>query len=534
VCSHWSAKLTWRSFFCVTIGAFTFNTIINESSATDSDGVLISEGFVIGLKSSESRVYHYHDFYWLALIGIAGGVIGALYTKIVLKCNSVRQRFLAQRPHAKVLDALFWSLLAFIVFFYAPLAFSCEPCPAGSNCAAGSSDGSHGRRLAGGGGLSYVQHACRQHEYNELATLLTSPQEGLLKHLLERSTDGPDISIHAVGWMLLIYFIVAVLIFGIAVPAGNFIPAMTIGAALGRLIGMALGSAGLIDGDEGRYALCGAGAVLCGVTRMTLTLAAILVEITMDVDAILPLMFTLAISKIVADFISPGFDDGMIHLRHLPFLEEEPPHEFELLTARDVMGRNVVVLKEVELVGDVLAVLQRTRHSGFPVVDVGRNQKCTFFAGLIQRQQLLVLLHERVWTARQGKLPLEMQEAFYSSPMTKLTVEQLKLSDDDLVARLDLRAFMDPCPTLANELTPLRRVYWFFNQLGVRHLVVVDCREQARACSPTHPPEPPPTASCRLAHLTATFWARWSACSPARTCCRRPSRSESWPRTARS
>ena len=104
--------------------------------------------------------------------------------------------------------------------------------------------------------------------------------------------------------------------------------------------------------------------------------------------------------------ISPGFDDGMIRLRGLPFLEEEPPHEFELLTARDVMvrptttaatrtaasslvslpmhrciaqARNIVVLKEVELVGDVYAVLKRTRHGGFPVIDVGRQQRCDEF-----------------------------------------------------------------------------------------------------------------------------------------------------------
>ena len=69
----------------------------------------------------------------------------------------------------------------------------------------------------------------------------------------------------------------------------------------------------------------GAASVLGGTTRMTLTLAAILVEITMDVDAVLPLMFTLAISKIAADFISPGFDDGMIHLKHLPFLQDGTP-----------------------------------------------------------------------------------------------------------------------------------------------------------------------------------------------------------------
>ena len=54
---------------------------------------------------------------------------------------------------------------------------------------------------------------------------------------------------------------------------------MTIGAALGRLFGHLLADAGHVErANVGRFALMGAGAVLCGVTRMTLTLAAILVE----------------------------------------------------------------------------------------------------------------------------------------------------------------------------------------------------------------------------------------------------------------
>ena len=56
---------------------------------------------------------------------------------------------------------------------------------------------------------------------------------------------------------------------------------MTIGAALGRLFGHLLADAGHVErANVGRLALMGAGAVLCGVTRMTLTLAAILVEVT--------------------------------------------------------------------------------------------------------------------------------------------------------------------------------------------------------------------------------------------------------------
>ena len=37
---------------------------------------------------------------------------------------------------------------------------------------------------------------------------------------------------------------------------------------------------------------------------------------------------------------------------------------------------------------------------------------------------------------------------------------------------------MDPCPIVVNELMPLRRVYKLFNTIGLRHLAVVDCREQ--------------------------------------------------------
>lgn len=71
-------------------------------------------------------------------------------------------------------------------------------------------------------------------------------------------------------------------------------------------------------------------------------------KVTHDVGALLPLMWTLAIAKLSGDLVSPSFDHGMMHLRRLAYLEEEPPHEFEMLTTRDVMARNVIVLKEVK------------------------------------------------------------------------------------------------------------------------------------------------------------------------------------------
>ena len=57
-------------------------------------------------------------------------------------------------------------------------------------------------------------------------------------------------------------------------------------------------------------------------------------------------------------------------------------------------------------------------------------------------------------------------------------IASLKLTDADKAAAIDLRPFMDPSPYVVNELMTLRRVYRLFNEIGVRHLTVVDCREQ--------------------------------------------------------
>jgi len=161
------------------------------------------------------------------------------------------------------------------------------------------------------------------------------------------------------------------------------------------------------------------------------------------------------------------------------------------------MARSVVVLRETERVGDIIALLKRTKHNGFPVVDPGRHQRCTFFAGLILRRQLLVLLHERVWEAQaKGEWMAKesrnrfvdcrgrwMEKETHSAYVDELThtnevIAALKLSDADKAATIDLRPFMDPSPYVVNELMQLRRVYRLFNEIGVRHLAVVDCREQ--------------------------------------------------------
>ena len=54
----------------------------------------------------------------------------------------------------------------------------------------------------------------------------------------------------------------------------------------------------------------------------------------------------------------------------------------------------------------------------------------------------------------------------------------VQLSKAEREAKLDLRPYMDPSPYVVTELVSLRRVYRLFNEIGVRHLAVVDSREQ--------------------------------------------------------
>ena len=114
--------------------------------------------------------------------------------------------------------------------------------------------------------------------------------------------------------------------------------------------------------------------------------------------------------------------------------------------------------------------------------------------GTILRRQLKLLLKLRVW---EGNLaPHKLQEAYVGgmmvgmppSPELRLASDYdghnprpsaaaggaLYLSEEDLEATINLRRYMDPAPFAMVARTPLPRVYRLFNEIGARHLVVIN------------------------------------------------------------
>lgn len=98
---------------------------------------------------------------------------------------------------------------------------------------------------------------------------------------------------------------------------------MVVGGLLGRLVGhlmqwvvlrfpnspvfgeCAAHASGASCITPGVYALIAAGSTMCGVTRLSITLAVILFELTGSLDYILPFSLAILVAKWTADFIEP-------------------------------------------------------------------------------------------------------------------------------------------------------------------------------------------------------------------------------------
>jgi chloride channel 3/4/5 len=107
--------------------------------------------------------------------------------------------------------------------------------------------------------------------------------------------------------------------FGCKVPSGIIIPAMDAGALFGRMVGQLVPNI-----SPGIFAMVGSAAFLAGVSRMTVSLAVIMFELTGEVNFIPPFMIAILTAKWVADAISAdGVYDLAQHLQGHPFLEAE-------------------------------------------------------------------------------------------------------------------------------------------------------------------------------------------------------------------
>ena len=164
--------------------------------------------------------------------------------------------------------------------------------------------------------------------------------------------------------------------------------------------------------DPGVFAMVGAGAFMAGVSRLTLSLAVIVMEMTNEVHFLLPLLIAIMVAKWVADALEHALYHSLLEFKNVPFLPSEPfgGTTLDMLAVRDIMCQGpVICVKEVrqcacmapfsaptdqfvhpqtETLINATNTLRKTKFHAFPVVRP--SSEGDVFVGMITREHLTV------------------------------------------------------------------------------------------------------------------------------------------------
>ncbi|XP_070580621.1 H(+)/Cl(-) exchange transporter 7-like [Ptychodera flava] len=460
--SFWNQSLTWRIFFASMVSTFTLNFVL---SYYYGEPWKLSNPGLVTFGKFEGQAYYGYEIPIFLLMGIIGGLLGALFNGINQKLSVFRLRYVYIKWYCvveAVLVAIVTTTLCFILIYFVDdchtISHNSSPEP--------------------------LQFFCGDGEYSATATLTFNTPEAALKSLFHDPMGAYKPM--TVGLFFLVYFFLACWTYGLSVPSGLFIPSLLTGAAWGRLVGMFVHS--YVPGsfsDPGKYALIGAAAQLGGIVRMTISLTVILIEATGDVTYGLPLMLVLMLAKWVGDYFNMGLYDIHIHLQSVPLLGWDPPSMGHGISAHDVMSSPVVTLNTIENVGKIVDVLSRpeSNHNGFPVVDPNETTDRSYgtYRGLILRSQLIVLLKREVFKETVGLTNLRHRiklKDFHDEYPRYPSINDIEVKSAHKQYHIDLRPFMNPTPYTVSQNSSLPRIFHLFRGLGLRHLVVVDDHNQ--------------------------------------------------------
>lgn len=219
---------------------------------------------------------------------------------------------------------------------------------------------------------------------------------------------------------------------------GVFGPGFFIGAMMGGSFGHLARYLfpGLVT-SPGAYALVGIGAMLAGFTQAPITSVMLLFEMTGDYRIILPIAVAAVIANLVSLRISPYNIDTMELAQH--GINVQSGRDINVLIrtpVRDAMTTSVHAVREDDRLGDVVALMQRHQHSGFPVLNQDGE-----LTGMLTLQDIRAVPLE-------GRLQRRVAEVMTRSPITVRPSDSLQEASRKIalrgVGRLPVVAEDDP------------------------------------------------------------------------------------------
>ncbi|KAJ2898167.1 hypothetical protein MKZ38_004133 [Zalerion maritima] len=273
-------QVLWRAFLCSGVAAATLKQL---NPTGTGKLVLFETGF-----GEDYSAAHYPVFVFL---GVVGGIFGGVFCRANFLWSKHFRKFSLIKNHP-VLET------SVVVIITALLQFP-----------------NHMIRQPGDVVMTRLLVDCRQP---------VASTGWLCVH--ETATDS-ETRTKYFFWLIhgtVIKLLLTIITFGCKVPSGIIIPSLDAGALFGRLISNALPSIATGTIEPGLCALVGSAAFLAGVSRMTVSLAVVVFELTGEVTYILPVMTSILVAKWIADAIEKEsvYDLAQTVLGH-PFLDVE-------------------------------------------------------------------------------------------------------------------------------------------------------------------------------------------------------------------
>jgi chloride channel 7 len=344
--TYWSFDLTWKIFFCSSVSTFTLNLLICIMKGED---LSITNAGLIKFGEYDENPYKLQDFPFFIILGIFGGLLGAMFIYVNGEVNRMRKKTLKSNK-AKLLETIALTALTATVLFFTPNILS-------KNCMSqdeSSVDAEH------------IQYLCPEGMYNPMATFLFNSEGTVIKNFLSKKAV---FSYETLLLFFLIWFIFTCITYGTFIPAGLFLPGILIGCSLGRVLGLFIENYIVQEIHPSTYAIIGAAAVLAGYSRLSFSLAIIMLETTENVNLFLPIIFALFVSFAVGGIFNKSMYVSAVRGKNFPFLSEDVPMCNELITAEQIMTRPVKALNYKASVQTMHNYLLENKFDGFPILN---------------------------------------------------------------------------------------------------------------------------------------------------------------------
>jgi chloride channel 3/4/5 len=422
-------KTMWASFVCAMVATITLQ-------AFDP----FRTGKLVLYQVTYHSGWHAFELVPFALIGVIGGLYGAMFIKLNMKVNSFRISTSNPFKNRPVLEVIIVALITAIISF--PVTFL---------------------RAQSSELVEMLFFECRDIQDDYL---------GLCK---------AEIANTGVVFILLISaaigFLLATVTFGLQIPSGILLPSMAVGALYGRVVGLIVEVWQREHPDSiifrscepdipcvtpGTYAVIGAASALAGATRMTVSIVVIMFELTGALTYVLPIMVAVMLSKWVGDaFGKRGIYESWIRFNGYPFLDNHDDAPVPDVPVAQIMTRYedlVCITATGHTIESLRELLKEHRFRGFPVID---NLRDTTLLGYISRAELTYAL-DTPTDSSQRALPETTECFFQHQPLADPTVT------------LDLRPWMDQTPITLSSRTSFQLTKDMFEKLGLRYVVFTD------------------------------------------------------------